>query len=245
MTKYQLGLVSVSFRAHAPEEILSAMQKAGLTCIEWGSDVHCPPEKARELASLQEKYGITCCSYGTYFRLGITPMEQLTDYISAAKALGTDILRLWCGDKNSGEYTQQEKAQLFAACKTAAKMAEESGVILCMECHINTYTNTKESALELMQAVGSDRFRMYWQPSQYTTEEENLAYARLLAPYTTHLHVFNWKGKEKYPLLDAKDIWKQYLGCFSGDRTLLLEFMPDNKLETLEREAQALKEIAK
>ena len=49
MSTYQCGLVSVSFRPNSPEEILIAMQKAGLTCIEWGSDVHCPPEKAEEI----------------------------------------------------------------------------------------------------------------------------------------------------------------------------------------------------
>ena len=45
---YNLGLCSVSFRKHTPEEILRAMKDAGLSVIEWGSDVHCPPEKAEE-----------------------------------------------------------------------------------------------------------------------------------------------------------------------------------------------------
>ena len=35
--KHELGLVSVSFREHTPAEILTAMQSAGLTCIEWGN----------------------------------------------------------------------------------------------------------------------------------------------------------------------------------------------------------------
>ena len=90
--------------------------------------MHCPPEKAAEIAALQKQYGITCCSCGTYFRLGVTPMEELPAYIAAAKALGTDILRLWCGNKDSGEYTKKEKAALFAACKQAATIAGDSGV---------------------------------------------------------------------------------------------------------------------
>ena len=239
---HDLGLVSVSFRNHTPEEILPAMKSAGLTCIEWGSDVHCPPEGAGEIAALQEKYGITCCAYGTYFRLGVTPMEELQGYIDAAKTLGTNILRLWCGSKNSEDHTEEEKRKLFSICKAAATIAEQNAVILCMECHNNTYTNRKEATLELMDAVDSQAFRMYWQPNQYRTEEENLNYAKLLAPYTVNIHVFNWKGKEKYPLREAKDIWSAYLACF-GNNTLLLEFMPDGKLETLETEAAALKEI--
>ena len=241
--RYKLGLVSVSFRNHSPGQILTAMQDAGLGYIEWGSDVHCPKEKAEEIAALQIQYGITCCSYGTYFRLGVTPIEELPAYIAAAKILGTDILRLWCGSKNSEEYTDAEKEILLRECKKAAAIAEQSSVTLCMECHNNTYTNRKEGALELMQAVDSPRFRMYWQPNQYRTEEENLAYAQCLSSYTDHLHVFNWKGKERYPLRDARELWKQYLSCLTGDKTLLLEFMPDDEIKTLPEEASALREI--
>lgn len=240
---YKIGLVSVSFRSHSPTQILAAMNDAGLSFIEWGSDVHCPKEKAEEIAALQTRYGITCCSYGTYFRLGISSMEELPAYIAAAKILGTDILRLWCGNKNSEEYTEAEKEHLFRKCREAAVLAERNGVILCVECHNKTYTNKKEAALELMQAVDSVAFRMYWQPNQHRSEEENIAYAKLLAPYTIHIHVFNWKGKEKYPLGEAKGIWREYLSCFAEERTLLLEFMPDGKIESLETEAEALREI--
>ena len=106
-----------------------------------------------------------------------------------------------------------------------------------------TYTNTKESALELMQAVASKHFGMYWQPNQFRSEEENLACAKAIAPYTVNIHVFNWKEQEKYPLRKAKGIWREYLSCFEGGRNLLLEFMPDDKPESLKCEAEALKEI--
>lgn len=242
--QHTLGLVSVSFRNHTPEEILKAMQGAGLSVVEWGSDVHVPPEKADEIAWLQNRYGIKCSSYGTYFRIGVTPMAELENYIRAAKKLGTNILRLWCGHKNGEEYTQEEKATLFALCKTAATIAEMNAVLLCMECHGGTYTNAKETAYELMQAVASPYFKMYWQPNQYKTEEENIAYAKLLAPYVEHLHVFNWAGNEKYPLKEAIKTWKNYLACFNTDKTLLLEFMPDGRLKSLVDEAAALRYIA-
>ncbi len=242
--QHTLGLVSVSFRNHTPEEILIAMQKAGLSVIEWGSDMHVPPEKADAIAGLQSRYGIKCSAYGTYFRIGVTPMEELENYIRAAKILGTNILRLWCGHQNGEEYSPEEKTALFSMCKTAAELAEKNGVILCMECHGGTYTNAKETAYALMQAVDSPHFKMYWQPNQYKTEEENIAYAKLLSPYVVHLHVFNWKGKEKYPLREATETWQKYLACFDADKTLLLEFMPDGKLETLQEEAEALRLLA-
>lgn len=242
---FNLGLCSVSFRKNAPEEILKAMKLVELSVIEWGSDVHCPPEKAKEIAKLQKQYAINCCSYGTYFRLGVTPISELEEYIKAAKTLGADVLRLWCGDKNSEDYSIEQKELFFSECKAAAKIAERHNVILCMECHNGTYTNIKESAIELMKSVDSKHFRMYWQPNQFKSEEENILYAKQISEYTVNIHVFNWKEKEKYPLRDAKDIWKSYLNCFDNNKNLLLEFMPDDNIESLKSEAEALKEIAK
>jgi hypothetical protein len=56
--------------------------------------------------------------------------------------------------------------------------------------------------------------------------------------------VFNWSGKEKYPLADATEIWKKYLAELGGYKTLLLEFMPDGSIDSLKREAEALRVIA-
>lgn len=242
---YDLGLVSVTFRDKTPREILVAMKEAGLKVIEWGSDVHCPPENAEEIAKLQKEFGIKCCSYGTYFRLGVTPLKELENYVAAAKILGTDILRLWCGDKNSEDYSAEEKESLFEQCCAAAKVAERENVTLCMECHNWTYTNTQKGAKELIEFVNSENFQMYWQPNQFKTFEENLEYAKAISSCTKHIHVFKWQGQRKFSLKEGVAEWKQFLGCFEGNRTLLLEFMPDDKIETLKSESDALREIIK
>ena len=39
-----LGLTSVTFRGLSPAEILRLACRAGLQCVEWGGDVHVPPE---------------------------------------------------------------------------------------------------------------------------------------------------------------------------------------------------------
>ena len=243
---YRSGLVSISFRGHSPAEILEAAARAGLSCIEWGSDVHAPcgdVENLEKIVKLQEKYGISCCSYGTYFRLGVTPVEELPGYIHAAKRLGTQMLRLWCGSKPAEACTPEEKETLFAQCREAAAMAEAAGVVLSMECHIKSFTETAAGALELMQAVASPAFRMYWQPNQFRTVEENRQYARALRDYITHIHVFQWKGKARFPLADGVEEWKCYLSELTGSHTLLLEFMPDDDLRSLPMEAAALREL--
>ena len=248
MKNFELGLVSVSFRENSPREILEAMKKAKLTVIEWGSDIHAPcndDERLREIVALQCEYGIRCSSYGTYFRLGVMPIDELTDYITAAKMLKTNILRVWCGNLGSKEYNENPelKEKLFKDCKKAAQIAYQARVTLCLECHNNTYTDTKESALEIICAVDSENFKMYWQPNQFYPIDENMRAAEMLAPCTKHVHVFNWEGKNKFPLCDAVKVWKKYLKCFEGEHALLLEFMPDGKIESLNEEAQALFKI--
>jgi len=243
---YKMGLVSVSFRQESPKKILEAMKKAKLAHIEWGSDVHAPYddiEKLTKIVSLQEKYGIKCSSYGTYFRLGITPIGELQGYIDAAKTLETNVLRLWCYNKNSADMTDAEREVLTNQCREAAKIAETNNVILCLECHMSTFTENPIDAVWLMNEINSPHFRMYWQPFQWQTAEENIPNARTISPYTVNIHVFNWKDTERFPLSEAITEWQIYLEQFSAGHTLLLEFMPNDTLEELEAEANALKEI--
>ena len=240
------GLVSISFRSLSCEQLIENLKKCGLKNIEWGSDVHAPvdnEERLYEIRRLMEENGINCCSYGSYFRISVNPVDEIYKYIKAAKILGTNIIRLWCGNKGTDVITAEETEKLFADCKALAKIGEEEGVIFCMECHNDTYTDNVNTALKLMEEVNSPAFRMYWQPNQHKTFEENMHYAKTLSAYTYHLHVFNWAGHDRLPLKDAVKTWKDYLTNFEGERYLLLEFMPDDKIETLPVETEALNAI--
>ena len=240
------GLVSISFRALLPEEIVKISKDAGLAFIEWGSDVHAKPsdrERLSYIKRLTEDAGLKISSYGSYFKLTENDLAELPSYIDAAKVLGTGIIRIWCGNKNYTDMTEEEREALIEEARRAAKIAEDAGVKLCMECHNNTFTNCLEGAIRLMESVNSPAFRMYWQPNQFRTFQENCLYAEKMAKYTEVIHVFNWEGREMYPLSDGIEVWKKYLSYFDENIPLLLEFMPDNLPETLPREAEALFKI--
>ena len=240
------GLVSVSFRSLSVDDIIELAKSAGLSCIEWGSDVHAPRDDDKillHIAKKQKEAGLFCSSYGTYFTLGKDTTDQLCEYIRAARILGTDTLRIWCSKKSWREHTAEERELLLSEAKRAAWIAESHGVRLCLECHSNTYTDEVEGALDIMREVGSQAFLMYWQPNQNKSEEQNIEYAERISPYTVNIHVFNWKGKGKYPLREASDIWSKYLRSFDGTQRLLLEFMPDGLPASLGREAMALRDI--
>ena len=240
------GFVSISFRDHTTEEIVQAANNSGLKYIEWGSDIHAPFQDDAALAkiySMQVIHGISCCSYGTYFRLGHTPVSELPQFIRAAKILGTNILRLWAGRKKASDCTEEERDYLFSQCRQAAALAEEQGVILCLECHRRSYTETMEGALELMHHVNSPNFKMYWQPNPDISPEDNLDYISALQDYITHIHVFHWVDNERLPLRQGMNTWKMYLSRLRGDHHLLLEFMPDDRISSLKSEATTLHEL--
>ncbi|MBQ3545442.1 MAG: TIM barrel protein [Lachnospiraceae bacterium] len=244
---YKLGLVSVSFRDKSPQEILIAMKKVGLSYIEWGSDIHAPKdniENLKLLSELQNQNDIVCSSYGTYFVIGTTKTKELEAYIRAAQILGTDVLRLWCGNKDSEKYSESEKAELFDECRRLAEIAQGNNVKLCMECHSGTYTNTAKSSLELMKAVNSDAFRMYWQPQSFLCFEENVVFAKEISPFVENIHIFNWVKDKRLSLGEGIEHWKAYLAQFSKTKTLLLEFMPDDKIDSLIDESRYLKLLA-
>ncbi len=245
---FKTGLVSISFRSLSVSEIAELMQSCDLQFIEWGSDVHAPcdaPERLHEIVELQKKFNLSCSSYGTYFKLGIHDPGELIPYIRAAGQLGTNILRIWCGQKNFDLYTPSERQKLLNDAKESAKIAEDAGVILCAECHPNTITNCLEGAEELLAYTCSPAFRMYWQPNQFQSVETNCRYALSIAPFVENIHVFQWKERERFPLAQGLEEWGTYLSYFDASQTLLLEFMPDNLPASLQEETTSLCKIVK
>lgn len=244
---FKTGVVSVSFRALSVDEVIRYTKEAGLSAIEWGSDVHAPyndKERLAYIAKAQAEAGLSCPSYGTYFKLGEHDTELLHEYADAARTLGTTVLRLWCGNKNYSDLTSEEREFMISECKKAAKIAEEEGVTLCMECHRNSFTNTLDGALDLMRSVNSPAFRMYWQPSTTAPVECNVEYAKNISPFVTTIHVFYYKDGKKAYLKDGAEDWRKYLAEFDGSQYLLLEFVPGGSPDTLAGEAAVLNALA-
>lgn len=242
------GLVSISFRNKNPDEIIEAAVNAGLKIIEWGSDIHAPcnnTERLINIAEKQKRAGIEACTYGTYFKIGINSCDEIKAYIKAAKILGTDVLRVWCGNKPSCAYSYAEKQKIIFDSKTIADIAENEKVKICLEFHPYTYTDELKSASELINAVNSRSFKMYWQPNQFRTKEENIISARELAPCVENIHVFNWDGGKRSSLKGAVDEWREYASYFKGVHNMMLEFMPDDNINSLPIEADSLRKILK
>ena len=246
------GLVSISFRQHTVEEIIAAVRSCGLQAIEWGSDVHVLPGDRRRALEVREKMqesGLQTAAYGSYYSLGESenPEQDFLPYLHTAQWLNAPVIRIWGGKKGSSALSAAELERLAAEAQLLTRMAGDCGVLLSLECHPNTLTDDANASLQFLQAVGNPYLTMYWQPNQNRTPEYNLRAASLLAPVTTNLHVFSWEMQNgqllRFPLAYHTERWQSYLQIFRSDKkshALLLEFMHDDRLETLPETAAAL-----
>lgn len=246
---FECGLVSVSFRGLSPEDIIEQTARVGLNCIEWGSDVHLPPadvERACKVTELTRAAGLRVSSYGSYFRIGVTPVVQFDDVLATASALCAPLVRVWAYDRYLSECDGQTWNSLVESARMIADMAAKVGITVCLECHNHTLTEDYHGALRFLQAVDHPALRMYWQPNEHRDHAYNLEAASSLAPYTECIHVFHWDAQGHYPLADGIREWEAYLSVFrkrlpQKTLPLLLEFMPDNRVESLPAEAETLK----
>ncbi len=240
------GVTSVSFRKNSVEEIIAATAAAGLDGIEWGGDVHVPAGEAglaREVRRRTEAAGLKALSYGGYYRLGSSSEKEFDGLLACAGALGVRDVRIWGGSKGSADLSPGEWAALVAEAKALAQKAAAQGIVLSLECHNWTVTDDWRAAKRFLDEVGSPALRMYWQPNQFRTEQYNLEAARGLAPYVTNIHAFSWEGDKRLPLEAHGDRWKKYLAVLADGRphALILEFMHDDRIETLPEAARVLR----
>lgn len=238
------GLVSISFRNKSPEEIVTAMKNAGLTHIEWGSDVHVPEgnlEKAEAIRKLCKENGIKISSYGTYYKLGQN--QDITPYLLSAKVLGTPILRIWAGTTGSCDVDRKLREELVLEAKSVCKKAAEYGLKIDFEYHPGTLTDDAQSAYSLIQEINEPNCGIYWQPNYAKSFGENIDALKKVLPYVDIIHIFYWdKDGKRLFLKDGQEQVAEYLKI-AKDKFFLLEFVPEDKIEHLKGEANTLFEI--
>lgn len=248
---YKTGLCSITFRKFSVDEIIQLVQKAGLDGIEWGGDVHVPAdnlENAKAIAEATRNAGLEVASYGSYLRLGDYEENPYTieQTVETAVALKTKYIRVWAGSKASEIASSEYRQGVISQAREIAEAAAKYDIIISLEYHRNTLTDTVESTLELLEEINLENVTSCWQPSIDLTREQHVNSIKRTNNWLTHIHVFQWDGIERLDLSEGIEEWKHYLSALRTDftnRYLLLEFVKDDSKTQFFEDVKALKSI--
>jgi len=251
------GMVSITFRQLSPADIVMLARDAGLAGIEWGGDIHVPfgdQARAREVRQLTVDAGLTVVSYGSYYRVGEPTTEPFERILETALELGAPSVRVWAGKRGSAAADDAYRAAVEQDGRLIADLAAIAGLNVAYEFHGQTLTDTAASARALMESLARTNVRSYWQPrTEATTVADNLSQMAAVAPWLSHLHVFNWHAESepkphvtRQPLRDGMTEWTRYLAqarADGRDRYAMLEFVRDDSPAALREDAAALLEL--
>jgi len=244
----QTGLVSVTFRDLPPAEVIQLVKQAGLDGIEWGADVHCPPnnpQNAKEIARQTHESGLKVISYGSYYYASSD--EDFTNILNTAVILQTDNIRIWAGNTGSQDTTEETRTQITEDIRKIADMAAAQGISISFEYHNNTLTDTLDSTIRLLQDIDRPNVYTYWQRPDGAAVEENVNELQTLIKMgkLKNLHIFSHTGyNERHPFSQGAGEWSQYISILKPtNAALLFEFVKDDSPEQFIQDAKFLESL--
>ncbi len=254
------GLCTIAFQDRPLLEVLDLAAKVGFDGVEpWGKPDHLPlstPDaRVLEIKAKLDSLGLACSHYGSYVRLGEErePALQESDMrraLAIARLLGTHIIRIWAGSRNSENLSASELERIVTDGKKFCAMAEKEGILLAVEMHGQTLTNRASALVDLIHRVGSNSLKANYQILNDT--EDPYERARIAGPYAVMVHAQNEGAPgEGQPLIcggkvDFRKIW-EILSGFGFKGYFEVEFVKgktfEEKVEFLKQDYACLKTI--
>jgi len=259
----KVGLCTIAFQERPLFEVLELAAQVGFDGVEpWGKPDHLPlttpDDRVREIRAKLDSLNLACSHYGSYVRLGEEhpageQKANMQRSLEIAGILGTKIVRIWAGDKNSELLSAADWDRIVEDAKLYCGLAEPLGMELAMEMHGNTLTNRAAAMVELIDKVGSPALKANFQILNDT--EDPYERARIAAPYTVMVHAQNVApgGGEQQSLISegTVDFNKIYgiLAAAGFKGYFEVEFVKgsayEEKVDSLQRDCAYLKSIGK
>ena len=245
MNYFKLGLCSVTFRKKAAEEVVDLAKKAGISFIEWGGDVHVKTlDDAKKVKALCDKAGIKISSYGSYFNSAVFDESNWIYTCEIAREMGADSIRIWLGKKNSQVTSDKEYSLLVENTQKMCDIAAEYSLIVCPECHDNTFNNNTDAILRFIDELQRDNFKTYFQ-SRYFRMEYDLDRIDRTYDYIKDVHV-SYRDLKREQLFRKKD--KNYLDTLlkklkskGFDGIVMIEFVSGGNEKNFTKDTEKLK----
>src|SRR5688500_18179894 len=192
---FEPGLVTVTVRQLTPREGVDLSRETGLTAPEGGGDVHGRAGgggRGREGAAMTRGAGLRAVAYGSYFRRGEDDVAAFGPVLDNAVALGAPAIRVWAGKRGSADADAAQRARVAGDVMRMAEQASAAGVVVWYEFHVNTLTDTDESARELLEATRHPAVRTLWQPPVDWPVQKCRESLRGVLPRLQHVHAYHW-----------------------------------------------------
>ncbi len=233
MNSFKLGVASVTFRNKTVSETVEIAKKAGVSYIEWGGDVHIKTlDDAKKAKELCDENGIKIRSYGSYYRVGCADKNKWEEICRIAKIMNASSVRVWLGEKDSEETTQAEYNRILEDLKSICSVAQKHNLLVCPECHDNTYNNNTDAFLKIKDELKADNFKTYFQ-SRYFRFDYDIDRIERTFDFIENVHISyrdlvreqRFKKKDKHYL----DRLLKKLLEMNFDGVILVEFTKGSK----------------
>lgn len=241
----KIGLASVTFRQKSIEEIVDLAVENNIDYIEWGADVHVKDlNKAAHAKKLCDRAGIKICSLGSYYRVGSNNTEKWIEICKIAKELSAKYIRVWLGDKNSGDVTPAEYSDLLSDAKKVCDIAAEFNLSVSAECHNHTYNNNTDAIIKFINDLNRPNFGTYFQ-SYYSDRKYDLDRIKRTILFCNFVHVsFRDLKREQRNKQKDNDYLKfiiDELTNINFDGYILIEFTRWNSVNQLKKDLVKLR----
>ena len=230
----KIGFTTVTFRGKTIEENIDMALQSGASGIEWGGDVHVAPGnfvQAEKAARLTREAGLQVYSYGSYYRTDSEDPSDFLPVLETARRLGTALVRVWAGTLSPEKADKEYRERVVRCAREIGKMAKDRQITVAFEYHRNTLTENAVSAVALLEEIGLDNVKSYWQPNPDLSHQENMAELKAVLPYLVSVHMFYWTGANvRHLFKEGMDQWQDYLSVIhhKDDINFLLEFCKDD-----------------
>ena len=189
MNSFRIGFTSTTFKKKTVAEVVEIAKKAGVRYVEWGENYHVNSiDDAKAAKALCDEAGIEICSYGSYYRAGCGDAEKWKQICKIAAAMGAESVRIWLGTKNSEDTDEALRKALLEDTKRMCRVAAEYSLLVCAECHDNTFNNNTDVILSFVKELGAENFKTYFQ-SRYFRFEYDMDRIDRTYSITENVHV--------------------------------------------------------
>lgn len=245
MSSLKIGVASVTFKNKTVRQVVEIAKNAGVEFIEWGGDVHVKTlEDAKLAKKLCHENNIKISSYGSYYRTGSSKVVEWEEVCRIANEMDASSVRIWLGNKNSEEFTENEYNELLEEMKFLCSKAEEYNLLVCPECHDNTFNNNTEAILKLKNDLSCDNFKTYFQ-SRYLRFDYDLDRIEKTFDFIENFHV-SYRDLKREQRFKKKD--KNYINklikkfiSMSFNGIVIVEFTKSSKEMNFRKDVRKLR----